>query len=62
MSSQPQGLFAGKKGVITGVANGDSIAWAIAQFILEQGACAALPTCPTGPTTSGSGTSAGSAW
>lgn len=37
MSSQPPGLFAGKKGVITGVANGDSIAWAIAQFIMEHG-------------------------
>ncbi len=37
MSNETQGLFAGKKGVITGVANGDSIAWAIAQFILEQG-------------------------
>ncbi len=37
MSSQLQGLFAGKKGVITGVANGDSIAWAIARFIMEQG-------------------------
>jgi enoyl-[acyl-carrier protein] reductase I len=37
MSDKPQGLFAGKQGVITGVANGDSIAWAIAQRILEQG-------------------------
>jgi len=32
-----QGLFAGKRGVITGVANADSIAWAIARFIMEQG-------------------------
>lgn len=30
-------LFAGKKGVILGVANENSIAWAIAQQILEQG-------------------------
>ena len=30
-------LFAGKKGLILGVANENSIAWAIAQQILEQG-------------------------
>ncbi|MFM7592157.1 MAG: SDR family oxidoreductase, partial [Isosphaeraceae bacterium] len=32
------GLFAGKKGVILGVANDYSIAWAISQQLLEQGA------------------------
>jgi enoyl-[acyl-carrier protein] reductase I len=30
-------LFSGKKGLILGVANENSIAWAIAKFILEQG-------------------------
>jgi enoyl-[acyl-carrier protein] reductase I len=37
MPTEMTGLFAGKKGVITGVANGDSIAWAIAKLIMEQG-------------------------
>lgn len=37
MPTEMKGLFAGKKGVITGVANGDSIAWAIAKLIMEQG-------------------------
>ncbi len=31
------GLFEGKKGVILGVANDRSIAWAIAKQILEEG-------------------------
>lgn len=31
------GLFEGKKGLILGVANDHSIAWAIAKFILDQG-------------------------
>lgn len=31
------GLFDGKKGLILGVANDHSIAWAIAQQIMEQG-------------------------
>jgi enoyl-[acyl-carrier protein] reductase I len=31
------GLFDGKKGLILGVANGDSIAWAIAQQIMAEG-------------------------
>jgi len=31
------GLFDGKKGLILGVANGNSIAWAIAQYILSEG-------------------------
>ena len=31
------GLFDGKKGVVLGVANDRSIAWAIAKEILEQG-------------------------
>src|SRR5580693_5442624 len=31
------GLFDGKKGLILGVANDHSIAWAIAQFIMAEG-------------------------
>lgn len=31
------GMFAGKKGLIIGVANERSIAWAIAKFIMEEG-------------------------
>ncbi len=31
------GLFAGKKGLILGVANDRSIAWAIAKTIMDQG-------------------------
>ena len=31
------GLFTGKKGVILGVANDHSIAWAIARFIMAEG-------------------------
>ncbi|MBA2114885.1 enoyl-ACP reductase FabI [Bremerella alba] len=31
------GLFTGKKGLIVGVANGNSIAWGIAQKIMEEG-------------------------
>ena len=31
------GLFEGKKGLILGVANDHSIAWAIAKFILDEG-------------------------
>ena len=31
------GLFDGKKGLILGVANGDSIAWAIAQRVMAEG-------------------------
>jgi enoyl-[acyl-carrier protein] reductase I len=32
------GLFDGKKGLIIGVANDNSIAWAIAQFVMAEGA------------------------
>src|SRR5580698_4221199 len=32
------GLFEGKKGLVLGVANDHSIAWAIAQFVMSQGA------------------------
>jgi enoyl-[acyl-carrier protein] reductase I len=32
------GLFDGKKGLVIGVANDNSIAWAIAQFVLGEGA------------------------
>src|SRR3954464_4839844 len=32
------GLFSGKKGLVLGVANDFSIAWAISQKLLEQGA------------------------
>jgi enoyl-[acyl-carrier protein] reductase I len=49
MSSELQGLFAGKKGVVTGVANGDSIAWAIAQFIMEQGGQCGFTHLPDRP-------------
>jgi enoyl-[acyl-carrier protein] reductase I len=49
MSSELQGLFAGKKGVVTGVANGDSIAWAIAQFVMEQGGQCGFTHLPDRP-------------
>ena len=31
------GLFDGKKGLVLGVANDHSIAWAIAQFVMSEG-------------------------
>ena len=49
------GLFEGKKGLILGVANGNSIAWSIASEIMSGGGCAVFPICPTDPMTSGSG-------
>jgi enoyl-[acyl-carrier protein] reductase I len=49
MSVPPQGLFTGKKGVVTGVANGDSIAWAIARFIMEQGGQCGFTHLPDRP-------------
>ena len=38
MQNDVTGLLAGKKGLITGVANNMSIAWAIANAAKEQGA------------------------
>ncbi|MCA9101582.1 MAG: enoyl-[acyl-carrier-protein] reductase FabI, partial [Planctomycetales bacterium] len=32
------GLFDGKKGLILGVANDHSIAWAIAKYVMDEGA------------------------
>ena len=52
------GLFDGKKGLILGVANENSIAWAIAKQIMAEGGCVGSPTCRIGRTTSGSGTAA----
>ena len=42
MSSTSTKLLAGKKGIITGVANNMSISWAIAQIAKEHGADIAL--------------------
>lgn len=42
-------LFAGKKGLILGVANENSIAWAIAQQILEQGGLCGFTHLPDRP-------------
>jgi enoyl-[acyl-carrier protein] reductase I len=53
------GMFDGKKGLILGVANDRSIAWAIAQVIMSEGEPAALTICRTSRTTSGSGTGGG---
>ena len=52
------GIFSGKRGLIVGVANENSIAWAIAKVILEEGGHADSPICPTGPMTRGSGIAA----
>lgn len=41
--------FAGKKGLILGVANENSIAWAIAQVILEQGGVCGFTHLPDRP-------------
>jgi enoyl-[acyl-carrier protein] reductase I len=44
-----EGLFAGKKGLIVGVANSDSIAWSIAKFIMEQGGQCGFTHLPDRP-------------
>lgn len=43
------GLFDGKKGLILGVANDHSIAWAIAQFAMSQGAVCGFTHLPDRP-------------
>jgi len=43
------GLFDGKQGVITGVANGDSIAWAIADEVMKEGGKCAFTHLPDRP-------------
>ncbi len=43
------GLFDGKKGLILGVANDHSIAWAIAQFVMSQGAVCGFTHLPDRP-------------
>ncbi|HEX5105198.1 MAG TPA: enoyl-ACP reductase [Pirellulaceae bacterium] len=43
------GMFDGKKGLILGVANDRSIAWAIAQVILEQGGLCGFSHLPDKP-------------
>lgn len=40
------GLFDGKKGLILGVANDHSIAWAIAQFVMSEGAICGFTHLP----------------
>ncbi len=40
------GLFDGKKGLIVGVANDHSIAWAIAQFVMAEGAVCGFTHLP----------------
>ena len=43
------GLFDGKKGLILGVANGNSIAWAIAQFVMSEGGLCGFTHLPDRP-------------
>lgn len=43
------GLFEGKKGLILGVANDHSIAWAIAQFVMSEGAVCGFTHLPDRP-------------
>ncbi len=43
------GLFEGKKGLILGVANDHSIAWAIAQFAMNEGAICGFSHLPDRP-------------
>ena len=43
------GLFDGKKGLIIGVANDRSLAWAIAQFIMDQGGVCGFTHLPDRP-------------
>ena len=52
-------LFDGKKGLILGVANENSIAWAIAKQILSEGGLCGFSHLPTDPTTSGNAIAAG---
>ena len=43
------GLFDGKKGLVIGVANDNSIAWAIAQFVMAEGAECGFTHLPDRP-------------
>src|SRR5262245_23951265 len=43
------GLFDGKKGVVLGVANDNSIAWAVAKFLMDQGALCSFTHLPDRP-------------
>jgi enoyl-[acyl-carrier protein] reductase I len=43
------GLFEGKKGLILGVANDNSIAWAIAEFVMSEGADCGFTHLPDRP-------------
>jgi enoyl-[acyl-carrier protein] reductase I len=43
------GLFDGKKGLILGVANDHSLAWAIAQFVMSEGAVCGFTHLPDRP-------------
>ena len=43
------GLFDGKKGLILGVANDRSLAWAIAEFVMNQGAVCGFSHLPDRP-------------
>lgn len=43
------GLFEGKKGLILGVANDNSIAWAIARFVMDEGADCGFTHLPDRP-------------
>lgn len=43
------GLFDGKKGLVLGVANDRSLAWAIAEFVMQQGAVCGFSHLPDRP-------------
>src|SRR4051794_894545 len=43
------GLFEGKRGLILGVANDHSIAWAIAQFVMAEGGVCGFTHLPDRP-------------
>ncbi|MEX2559241.1 MAG: enoyl-ACP reductase [Pirellulales bacterium] len=43
------GLFEGKKGLVLGVANDNSIAWAIARFVMDEGAECGFTHLPDRP-------------
>src|SRR6185369_15117790 len=45
----PMGMFEGKKGLILGVANDRSIAWAIAQVIMNEGGICGFNHLPDKP-------------
>ncbi|MBL8827156.1 MAG: enoyl-ACP reductase [Planctomycetaceae bacterium] len=43
------GLFDGKKGIVLGVANDNSIAWAVAKFLMDEGALCGFTHLPDRP-------------